>query len=265
MKKIFLIFAVFVMAICANAQTNQYFWYQGNLMMGNPIAQIDSVTFGEGETVDTLHIMLPRTIIKTVFDTVYVTIHDTVCPNENMYNGHEYVDLGLPSGLLWATCNVGANVPEQIGGYYSWGETQTKTNYTLDDYLYKNSPITLSDISGTQYDAATANWGAEWRMPTKQECNELISYCTIKDTTINNVVGKLVIGTNNNRIFVSASGFYAEKLYYCQSEGSESFWTSTACGSPYAYRMWEWSYISFSEREQGFQIRPVVSGSVVNQ
>ena len=82
MKKIFLIFAVFVMAICANAQTNQYFWYQGNLMMGNPIAQIDSVTFGEGETVDTLHIMLPRTIIKTVFDTVYVTIHDTVCPND---------------------------------------------------------------------------------------------------------------------------------------------------------------------------------------
>lgn len=81
MKKIFLTLAVFVMAISANAQTNQYFWYQGNLMMGNPIAQIDSVTFGEGEPTDTLHIMLPRTIIKTVYDTVYVTIHDTVCPN----------------------------------------------------------------------------------------------------------------------------------------------------------------------------------------
>lgn len=81
MKKFFLSLAVFVMAICANAQTNQYFWYQGNLMMGNPIAQIDSVTFGEGEPVDTLHIMLPRTIIKTVHDTIYITIHDTVCPD----------------------------------------------------------------------------------------------------------------------------------------------------------------------------------------
>ena len=80
MKKVLLAIAVFVMAICANAQKNQYFWYQGNLMMGNPIAQIDSVTFGEGEPTDTLHIMLPRTIIKTVHDTLYVTIHDTICP-----------------------------------------------------------------------------------------------------------------------------------------------------------------------------------------
>lgn len=78
MKKFFLSLAVFVMAICANAQTNQYFWYQGNLMMGNPIAQIDSVTFGEGEPADTLHILLPRTIIKTVHDTVIKIVHDTV-------------------------------------------------------------------------------------------------------------------------------------------------------------------------------------------
>ena len=99
MKKLFLICAVLVMALSANAQTNQYFWYQGMLMMGNPIAQIDSVTFGEGEPVDTLHIMLPRTIIKTnevhdttyitihdtifvpVYDTTYIIVHDTICPN----------------------------------------------------------------------------------------------------------------------------------------------------------------------------------------
>lgn len=82
MKKFFLSLAVFVMALCANAQTNQYFWYNGNLMMGNPIAQIDSVTFGEGEPADTLHIFLPRTIIKEVHDTVYITVHDTICPND---------------------------------------------------------------------------------------------------------------------------------------------------------------------------------------
>lgn len=91
MRKLFFTLAIFVMALCANAQTNQYFWYQGSLMMGNPIAQIDSVTFGEGEPVDTLHILLPHTIIKMVetHDTVEVhdtiiwiyAIHDTICPN----------------------------------------------------------------------------------------------------------------------------------------------------------------------------------------
>ena len=96
MKKFFLSLAVFVMALCANAQTNQYFWYNGNLMMGNPIAQIDSVTFGEGEPADTLHIMLPRTIIKTVHDTVYITIHDTVCPND------------IPEGALAGEFSVSA-------------------------------------------------------------------------------------------------------------------------------------------------------------
>jgi len=80
MKKIFLILAVLVMAICASAQKNQYFWYQGNLMMGNPIAQIDSVTFGSEDT-DSILVYLPRTIIKTVYDTIYITIHDTVCPD----------------------------------------------------------------------------------------------------------------------------------------------------------------------------------------
>jgi hypothetical protein len=97
MRKIFLTLAVFVMAICANAQKNQYFWYQGNLMLGTQIAQIDSVTFGEGEPTDTLHIMLPRTIIKTVHDTVYITIHDTVCPNN------------IPEGALNGVFSVAAD------------------------------------------------------------------------------------------------------------------------------------------------------------
>ena len=86
MRKLFLSIAMFVMAICASAQTNQYFWYQGNLMLGTQIAQIDSVTFGDSESVDTLHLLLPRTIIKTVevHDTTYIIVHDTVyihdCP-----------------------------------------------------------------------------------------------------------------------------------------------------------------------------------------
>ncbi|MBQ9440113.1 MAG: hypothetical protein IJU35_05960 [Paludibacteraceae bacterium] len=82
MKKFFLTLAVAAMTLFATAQTNQYFWYQGNLMMGNPIAQIDSVTFGENEPTDTLHILLPRTIIKEVHDTVEIVKHDTVYINK---------------------------------------------------------------------------------------------------------------------------------------------------------------------------------------
>ena len=82
MKKVFLSLAILVMAICANAQKNQYFWYQSNLMLGTEIAQIDSVTFGDDESTDTLHILLPRTIIKTVRETIEVTIHDTMYLNK---------------------------------------------------------------------------------------------------------------------------------------------------------------------------------------
>ena len=87
---------------------------------------------------------------------------------ENIINGHEYVDLGLPSGLKWATCNVGANTPEEYGNYYAWGEIVPKTDYSDENCATLGKQ--LSDISGNaNYDAATANWGASWRMPTKEE------------------------------------------------------------------------------------------------
>jgi hypothetical protein len=235
MKKIFLTLAVFVMAICANAQKNQYFWYQGNLMMGNPIAQIDSVTFGEGEPVDTLHIMLPRTIIKTVYDTVYITIHDTVCPNENMYNGHKYVDLGLPSGLLWATCNVGADAVHQYGDSYSWGEVTPRTSYSAADYTYvhPNNALPLD----SEHDAAAVNWRGKWRMPTRSEIAELINYCTYTPTYIEGTYGLLFTGPNEQSIFLPAAGcadgYYTLAKYggrkSCSYWGSnvktELFWT----------------------------------------
>lgn len=177
---------------------------------------------------------------------------------QNSLNGHSFVDLGLPSGLLWATCNVGASAPEQIGDYYAWGETQTKSNYSLSTYQYASNAISLSDISGTQYDAARVNWGGEWRMPSRNEVAELTSNCSRKDTTINGQSGLLLRGANGNYIFIPCAG------HWCNSEVMEltgkGFWTSTATGSRYAYRAWEWTYISFSEREQGFQIRPVISG-----
>ena len=93
---------------------------------------------------------------------------------------HEYIDLGLPSGLKWATCNIGANAPEEVGDYFAWGEIKPKDKYTEENSLTYTKNIATSknrlwNISGKpKYDAATANWGKEWRMPTKDEMLELV-------------------------------------------------------------------------------------------
>ena len=138
----------------------------------------------------------------------YVKTHGTI-------NGHEYVDLGLPSGLKWATCNVGATKPEGYGNYYAWGETATKSKYTEDNSLtYGHSISSLQSqgiIDGNsnltpQHDAATANWGGSWRMPTYDEQEELLNNCTWEWTTQNSISGCKVTGPNGNSIFLPAAG-----------------------------------------------------------
>lgn len=113
----------------------------------------------------------------------------TGCPDNN----HPHmIDLGLPSGTKWACCNVGANAPEEYGNYYAWGETQPKSVYGWSTYQYGyynydgdySHLVNIgSDIAGTGYDAATANWGAPWRMPSKAQCDELINNTTSVWTT----------------------------------------------------------------------------------
>ena len=108
-------------------------------------------------------------------------------PADGEIGGHEYVDLGLPSGLLWATCNLGAETPFEIGDMYAWGETVPKTVFDYDNYQHlveivvdENNYVDfiMADlgecIAGTQYDAAAVNWGYGWRMPTMAEIDELI-------------------------------------------------------------------------------------------
>ena len=117
-------------------------------------------------------------------------------------NGYGYVDLGLPSGTKWATCNVGATTPEDYGNYYAWGETTPKTTYNSSTYTYTGNPTTLPSSA----DAATANWGSGWRMPTKAEIEELNNNCTRRWTTRNGVNGRLFTGPNGNSIFLPAAG-----------------------------------------------------------
>lgn len=143
--------------------------------------------------------------------------------NTGIINGYEWVDLGLPSGLKWATCNVGATSPEEYGNYYAWGETTTKTEYTYNNST--TNTVDLPDISGNPtYDAACANWESTWRMPTHAEMQELRDECTWTWTTQNGVDGFKVRGKNGMSIFLPAAGEYHGAMHYTTSS---AYWSST--------------------------------------
>ncbi len=151
------------------------------------------------------------------------------CEKENLgkkeINGYEYVDLGLPSGLKWATCNVGASSPEEYGDYYAWGETSTKSIYTSDNSLtYGKS---MSDISGNAtYDVARSKWNGTWRMPTLAEIEELKNECTWEWTTQGGHSGYKVTAKNGNSIFLPAAGFRNGTTFYRVGEYG-GYWCST--------------------------------------
>lgn len=113
------------------------------------------------------------------------------------------VDLGL--SVKWSPYNIGANSPEEYGNYYSWAETAPKAKYVKTHYSAGYE--VLDDISGNpKYDAATANWGEGWRMPTQDEYHELMQNCSLKWTKQNDVSGIKITGTTGNSIFIPAAG-----------------------------------------------------------
>ncbi len=175
-------------------------------------------------------------------------------------SGHEYVDLGLPSGLKWATCNVGASSPEEYGDYYAWGEIDTKSEYTKDNS--KTYGKSMSDISGNStYDVARAKWGGSWRLPTKDELEELASKCTWLWTTQNGRKGYKVIGPNRNSIFLPAAGYRYESSLLLAGRNAD-YWSSTPLESDdgYAYSLlFNSSHhsVAGTPRLHGQSVRPV--------
>ena len=165
--------------------------------------------------------------------------------DDHILNGHEYVDLGLPSGTLWATCNVGAETPEDCGDYFAWGDTIPKEMYDWKSYRYAtwvdghyelNKYCTDSCFGYNGFvdnltvlepvdDAVLANWGEGWRMPTKEEWDELLKNTTCVCVTQNGVEGRLLTGTNGNSIFLPETGFCLEGEPICSGLGI--YWSST--------------------------------------
>ncbi len=170
----------------------------------------------------------------------------------------DYVDLGLPSGLKWATYNVGASTPEEYGNYYAWGEIDTKNSYTEENsVIYGES---MSDISGNaQYDAATANWGGDWRMPTKAEMRELVNECTWTWLLQNGTMGYKVTGPNGSSIFLPAAGYRSESSLWNTGINGR-YWSSLPKDSTSAYGFYfdnDSHYVSSNGRNYGCTVRPV--------
>lgn len=208
--------------------------------------------------------------------------------SENGYKGGyvpapadvQAVDLGLPSGIKWASCNVGAEKPEDYGNYYAWGEVVPKENYSWTTYKYANgngNKFTkycdkesygangFTDNKTTldpEDDAAHVNWDGSWRMPTDAEWIELRDNCTWTWTTQNGINGyQITSKTNSNSIFLpAAGGRYDTDLYYF---GRNGYYWSSSVGKNYPVTAWcldfdsDYADRDYDRREGGHSVRPV--------
>ena len=206
----------------------------------------------------------------------FTTLASGSNPSGNSANGHEYVDLGL--SVKWATCNVGANSPDEYGDYFAWGETKPKDYYDWSTYKWCNGfygnltkyctdsnygKVDNKTVLDLEDDAAHANWGGAWRMPTLEEQQELLNNCTWTWTTQKGVNGYLVTSKKNgNSIFLPAAGYRnISDLYFAGSGGD--YWSSSLSTdvSYHAYYLLFGSSDvgwSVSGRPDGQSVRPVL-------
>ena len=193
------------------------------------------------------------------------------CPDGNHPHA---IDLGLPSGTKWACCNVGANKPEGYGGYYAWGETSEKSEYSWSTYFdtkdngqtfVKYGPAGSKSRIQPEDDAATVNWGIGWEMPDFDHSEELIKKCSKEWTQLNGVNGVLLTGLNGNQIFLPAAGY--REMNGLKEAGKEgSYWVSRLgtegeddCGRIIYLSSQNFSYYDYGNyRYYGQSVRPVV-------
>ena len=172
-------------------------------------------------------------------------------------NGHEYVDLGLPSGTLWATMNVGATSETEYGNYYMYGMGSKTFDSTDTPYAGTEDPLDLSK------DTARQTWGGDWHMPTETQIEELIANTTyqwVTDYNGSGINGGIFTATNGNSVFFPASGFMVTNINNNNSMGT--YYSST----PYndvAYYLVVYSGggnidNTYTRRTYGYSVRPVI-------
>ena len=198
------------------------------------------------------------------------------------HRGHDWVDLGLPSGTKWATMNVGANSPSDYGSYFAWGETSPKNCYIWETLKYRTSGDNFLNITFSKYvtdskygnvddkmeldsddDVASQNWGAGWYMPTKVQQDELLDKCKWAWTTMGGHNGYEIVGPNGNSIFMPAAGYCdVSKLIYAGTYGY--YWSCSLVSNNQmnAYNLYinaQGKDVNSSNRHYGHNVRPVLS------
>jgi len=210
-----------------------------------------------------------------------VPAHDITIVGDYVEDTYEFVDLGLPSGVLWATKNVGASSPEDYGYYFSWGETIIKESNYWGTYSYCNGSATTltkycisseyGDVDNKytldeEDDAVTINWGKPWRLPTEEDALELYNNCTWSLGSLNGIGGCYVTGPNGNSIFLPKAGYKQYKTIF--KKGSELYlmlsklYTNTEMRSDYGLLIYcdDSSYgLAGEERSFGFSARAVTN------
>jgi hypothetical protein len=259
-----------------SANDIKYSGFLGNittkLTSNNDFHAGDNMRYVGYATIDGM-VMASVTVVQQQVESQDLTLN-FYYPSQGTLNGHEWVNLGLPSGTCWATCNVGASSQESYGNYYAWGEVSPKAIYDWNYYRYCNgSANTLTKYCNSPTygsngftdnltvleacdDVATANWGEGWRMPTSTEMQELFENCTRTWTAY----GLLFVGPNGNSILLPVAGHrYEFELYQVDTNGG--YWTSSVGEyAPYAI-FGSFSsnglYIYDAYRSWGFSVRAV--------
>ena len=215
-----------------------------------------------------------RYYVKYLDDVYYSNVESVTTLGEKststtytILNGHKFVDLGLPSGLLWATTNVGASSFSEVGDYFAWGETEPKSDYSWDTYKWGSDNNNLSKYNSSdgktvldpEDDAATVNWGAPCRMPSFADYKELYSKCEWLWVHNNRRErGYLIIGPNGNTIFFPVTGYrYGTSRYYGDSAGY--YWISSLYSDDVCWLFFSRDDVTAGSESRfaGFPVRPV--------
>ena len=207
-----------------------------------------------------------KPLILLLFSALMPSLASAQCPDNN----HPHmINLGLPSGTLWACCNVGASTPEGYGGYYAWGETEEKESYTWENYIHADGEYGTShdigtDIAGTEYDVAHVKWKGSWQMPSQAQVKELVENCTREWETQGAINGYTFTGPNGNTIFVPVAGFIFDSTNIFDNNDGR-YWTSSLGPSDCerAYYLFlnneNVSCDNYDNRQLGCSVRPIIT------
>lgn len=236
------LFLGLVILISINVVPHVYVWKNGELSSIKP----DSITFRNPVVPTEIALSVWENGVASDLEVDSIVLIDPYKSTATV-DDHAYVDLGLSSRTLWATCNVGADSPEDFGNYYSWAETDLEKNnahcmahykYLLAQegvWIWTKYNLNLDESDSfrdgkteldSEDDAATVNWGAKWKTPTAEQLQELINEANPQIATLNGVKGYRFVGPNGNSIFLPAAGYFFDANGYSTMVGQRGFYWS---------------------------------------